>query len=262
VAGRLHKKRATPALLLALALATSLAGARGARGAAFNVKPTQITLSPKVTSAMFSVLNQSGQTTRFQLSVFVWNQNARGEMQLTPTKDVVFFPTLLSLAPGEERKVRVGSTLPAGALEKTYRIFVEELPPAGSAKPDAKSSPEIKVLTRMGIPIFVQPAAPSTGGQIQPKTLRSDKLAFEVKNTGNVHFQVRQASVRGIGPGNESLFERTVPGWYVLAGGSRVFEVEAPKNVCAKTKSLSFVVETEKATLKSELDTRTGICGP
>ena len=73
---------------------------------------------------------------------------------------------------------------------------------------------------------------------------------------------MRNARVRGFGPGNESLFERTVPGWYVLAGGSRVFEVQTPRYVCAKTRPLTFEVDSEGSTLKSQLDTRTGICGP
>ncbi len=245
-----------------LALGVGLSYAERAGASAFNVKPTQVYLSTKAPSALFSVRNESAEALRFQLSVFVWDQTTKGEMRLAPTQDIVFFPALLTLGPGEERKIRVGSTVPGGTVEKSYRIFVEELPPAVKAKEAGKGGPQIKVLMRMGVPIFFQPANPAAAGQIEAKTLRSDKLAFEVKNTGNVHFQVRQARVRGLGPSKESLFERTVPGWYVLAGGSRVFEVQAPRNICAKTKSLAFVVETEQATLQSELDTRTGICGP
>jgi fimbrial chaperone protein len=251
-----------PSRIILLALAAVSASAGSARASAFNVKPTQLYLSPKATSTLLNVKNESGETLRFQLSVFVWNQSEKGEMQLTPTQDIVFFPSLLTLAPGEERKIRVGAVVPGGPQEKTYRIFVEELPPATRAKEAGRTGPAVKVLTRMGIPIFIQPANPSAGGRIEPRTLRSEKLAFEVRNTGNVHFQIRNARVKGFGPGKENLFERTVPGWYVLAGGSRVFEVQAPKNVCAKTKTLAFEVETEQATLQSQLDTRTGICGP
>jgi fimbrial chaperone protein len=244
-----------------LALGAVNAQPRGALASAFNVRPTQIYLSPKASSSLLTVRNESAEALRFQMSVFVWNQSVTGEVQLTPTQDIVFFPSLLTLAPGEERKIRIGSSVPSGPVEKTYRIFVEELPPAVKAKEAAKKSPEIKVLTRMGVPIFIQPATATPGARIEPKTLRSDKLTFEVKNTGNVHFQIRRAVVRGLGPARENLFERSVPGWYVLAGGSRVFEVQAPKDVCRKTKSLAFQVETEQTTLQSQLDTRTGICG-
>jgi fimbrial chaperone protein len=247
--------------LLALGVLCALPGR--ALASAFNVRPTQIHLSTKVSSGLLTVRNESAEALRFQMSVFTWNQSAKGEIQLTPTRDVVFFPALLTLAPGEERKIRIGTSTPAGLVEKTYRIFVEELPPAVKAEDVAKKKgSEVKVLTRMGVPIFIEPASATAGARIEPKTLRSDKLAFEVKNTGNVHFQIRRAVVKGLGPAKESLFERTVPGWYVLAGGSRVFEVQTPKDVCGKTKSLAFKVETEQTTLESQLDTRTGICGP
>jgi fimbrial chaperone protein len=251
--------------VLAATVAFGLASARNADAAAFNVKPTQIHLSARATSGLLDIRNESAETLRFQLSVFSWNQSDKGEMQLAPTQDVVFFPALMSLAPGEARKIRVGTSMPAGPLERSYRIFVEELPPLVKAKDAKDGHTQIRVLTRMGIPIFVEPTAASAAtapGRIEPRTVRGDKLTFEVKNTGNVHFQVRQARVLGLGAANENLFERAVPGWYVLAGGSRVFEVQPPKGVCGKTKELAFEVETEKATLQSRLDTRGGICGP
>jgi fimbrial chaperone protein len=249
--------------LVSAALACGLARAGTVEAAAFNVKPTQIYLSAKAKSGMLGIRNESAEALRFQLSVFSWSQTAKGEMQLAPTQDIVFFPALLSLAPGEERKIRVGTTVPGGPSERSYRIFVEELPPAVRAK-DAAGKTEIRVLTRMGVPIFIAPAAAATAavGQIEPKALRGDKLSFEVRNTGSVHFQIKQARVVGLGASKENLFERSVPGWYVLAGGSRVFEVEPPKGVCARTKALAFKVETDKTTLATELDTRGGICGP
>jgi fimbrial chaperone protein len=247
-------------VLLALALAATWAGS--ARAATFNVKPTQIHLSAKARSGLLSVRNESNETLRFQLNAFSWNQSVQGEIQLGPTQDVVFFPALLSLAPGEERKIRIGSTVPGGPVEKTYRIVVEEMPPAVKARDVGKSGPQVRVLTRMSIPIFIEPANPSTGGRIEPGKMQSEKVAFAVKNTGNVHFQVKTARVLGLGAGKENLFERSVTGWYVLAGGSRVFEVQPPKGVCARTKELAFAVETEKTTLQTRLDTRSGICGP
>lgn len=256
------------AVLLAVAPIIGAAVSPHAHAAAFNVKPTQIRLSTKVKSGMLGVRNESGETTRFQLSVFAWSQSAKGEMQLAPTQDIVFFPSLLSLAPGEERQIRIGSTVPAGPTERTYRIFVEELPPAVKAKDAQNGATQVRVLTRMGVPIFIEPAAAPAGGapipiaRIEPKGVHGEKVTFEVKNTGNVHFTIKQARVLGRGAAKESLFERTVPGWYVLAGGSRVFEIEPPKGICAKTKELSFEVETDKAKLSTQLDTRSGICGP
>jgi fimbrial chaperone protein len=252
---------------VALAAALAWIAPKPARAAAFDIKPTQLNLSPKAKSASLTIHNESAAVLRFQMSVFTWAQSAKGEMQLQPTQDIVFFPTLLQLAPGEERAIRVGSQVPSGPLERSYRIFIEELPPppAGKAKDAKPGKTEIRVLTRMGVPIFVAPAG-GTGaapvGRVEPKAARGEKVSFEVKNTSPVHFTIKKARVVGRGAGNENLFERSVPGWYVLAGGSRVFEVDAPKGVCAKTKALAFEVETDKTTLGAELPTASGICGP
>jgi fimbrial chaperone protein len=244
----------------------AVAASGAARASAFNVHPTQVTLSGKTTSGLVSLQNQSAEPLRFQLSAFAWSQSPSGEVQLQPTQDLVFFPQLLSLAPGEERKIRVGTSQAAGPVERTYRIFVEQLPPA--PKKDAKAAGggmQVRVLTRVGIPIFLAPASPTSAafaGKIEPKSLRGEKLAFEVKNTGSVHFQIRKARVTGLGAGKENLFERSVDGWYLLAGGTRVFEVQPPKGICGKTKALAFEVTTDHATLQSQLETRSGFCGP
>ena len=102
--------------------------AGAAAAATFTVDPTQIFLSGRTGSVLLTLRNESTETLQFQLSVFAWAQSPSGEMQLEPTEDIVFFPTLLTLKPKETRRVRVGSATPQEVREKTYRIFVEELP--------------------------------------------------------------------------------------------------------------------------------------
>src|SRR5216684_4497892 len=91
----------------------------------------------------------------FQVTSFAWSQDASGAVQLAPTEDIVFFPALLTLKPGEERKVRVAATVAAKDVERTYRIFFEELPPL--ERPQNLGA-QVRILTKMGIPIFVAPA--------------------------------------------------------------------------------------------------------
>src|SRR5512141_1630359 len=77
------------------------------RASAFRVTPIQVELSGK-SSALLTLTNESGQPLRFQISAFSWSQAPNGDMQLNPTQDISFFPSLLTLKAGEERKVRVG----------------------------------------------------------------------------------------------------------------------------------------------------------
>src|SRR5262245_19592751 len=148
-------------LFTATVLATAAGFAAPASAATFSVNPTQIFLAGRTTSTLLTLRNDSTETLRFQLSVFEWQQGAGGEIELRPTQDVVFFPALLTLNAGEERRVRVGSTVAAGGTEKTYRIFVEELP--AESQGDAT---QVRVLTKMGIPIFIRPEKESSGATL------------------------------------------------------------------------------------------------
>src|ERR1700693_6418988 len=141
---------------------------------AFRVTPVQVNLSAK-SSTLLTLANESGHALRFQITVFSWTQSPTGEIQLAPTQDITFFPALLTLGPGEERKVRIGSNTVATDTEKTYRIFFEELPPA--EKPEQKQT-EVRILTKTGVPIFVQAPAAVATGQINDLKLNGSDATF------------------------------------------------------------------------------------
>ena len=170
--------------IAACAVLDLLGGTRPAAARSFTVNPTQIFLAPKITSPLLTLRNESDETLRFQLTVFKWDQTPQGEMKLDPTQDIVFFPALLSLSPKEERKVRVGATTSFAASEKTYRIFVEELPP----QPGGATQSAVRVLTKMGVPIFLQPAKIQAQGSLNDLMVKEGTFTFNVRNPGNVHF--------------------------------------------------------------------------
>src|SRR5262245_59654011 len=105
-----------------LALVAVLTGSAAAQ-ATFTISRVQVFLSPAVKSEVLTLANVSAAPLRFQLNVFAWDQSPQGEMVLTPTRDIVFFPPLLTLAPGEQRNIRVGTATPPGSSEKTFRLF-------------------------------------------------------------------------------------------------------------------------------------------
>jgi fimbrial chaperone protein len=224
-------------LICRLALVSALFAGR-ADASSFTVNPTQIYFSGRTVSALLTLRNESTEPLRFQLSAFSWDQNEHGEMQLQPTEDVIFFPTLLTLGPKEERKVRVGTTTAFGPVERTYRIFVEELP---SAEPSTQAG--VRVLTKMGIPVFLRPAKMVAEGGLQDLRVTDGTFSFKLRNSGNVHFVPQRVRVRALGPTNNLLFERELAGWYVLAGGTRIFDLELPKSDCSGISSLAVDVQ-------------------
>ena len=249
------------ATLSTLLLLGSILGlASRAEASSFTVNPITVTLSGKDKSALLALQSQTSEEIRFKVLVQEWGQSPQGEMQLKDTKDIVVFPGLLTLAPKEERKLRIGSTVPAGATERSYRVFVEELPPLRA--PQTASKSEVKVLTKMGVPIFVQPAKPMAAGTVEGMGLAKKKLAFTVKNTGNVHFLLQSVRVKALDSKGAAVFEKDVEGWYVLTGGTRVWEVEIPKDACAKAKAITVSAESAEAKFSGRMEVPAAGCGP
>ena len=246
---------------LVILLALALGQGEPARAATFTVNPVQVHLSAAVKSVILTAKNESPEPIRFQLSLFAWDQSPQGDMRLAPTRDIVFFPTLFALAPGEERIIRVGAAVAAGAIEKTYRIFVEELPPAEGSAPAAQGPGQVNIRTRIGIPIFVRPAKEVTEGRIEGVTLRDGQLAFEVKNSGTVHFVAQAVRITGQGAAGETVLEGSLEGWYILAGGTRLYQMEVPKDRCPQVRALIVEVQTAHTTLTKRLDAPSTACG-
>lgn len=227
-------------------------------GSAFKVTPVKILLSRRAPTALLTLKNESDRRLRFQASVFVWNQTPEGKMELTPTRDVVFFPPLLSVDPGATRKVRLGSAAAFGALEKAYRIFFEELPELEQAGNSTRS--QLKIRTRMGIPIFLQPEETESGSRVDSVAARAGILHFSVRNTGNVHVNLRGIRVKGVGPMGNSLFERESDGWYVLAAGSRDYEIEIPKDRCEQVARFVIEAQVDGGTVLENLESSSASC--
>jgi fimbrial chaperone protein len=242
-------------LLLGL---NALLGPAPARAADFTVNPIRIVLTGPAQSAILTVQNTSTEALRFQLNAFAWAQDAAGGMVLTPTTEIIFFPRLLALAPGEQRIVRVGTSATAGPIERTFRIFVEELPP-----PSQTGTPgQVRVLARMGIPIFVEPRAGRAELKLTPPTQQPGRLRFELRNTGSTHAIPQSIRVRGQGPMGETVWEGEQPGWYILAGEQRVYEHPLTREECVKTTAVAVEVKTGEQTLTERLDIAAAACGP
>jgi fimbrial chaperone protein len=204
-------------LILSIALLVSAAFPLGAQAGALSISPVRITLASGITSGLMTVRNESPDPVRLQLNLHAWQESPDGAMQLTPTEDLVVFPGLLQLKPNESRKVRIGLPVPQDvAVEKTYRLFLEELP--GSSKLDHN---QVRVLARIGVPIFLQPREPKPGWA--PAVSHPDDHGFllQLKNTGNVHLILQEVTVRGIGLKDQIIFDQTLTGGYLLADSVR-----------------------------------------
>jgi len=241
---------------MAVAVGLVLCQAAAARAASFSVNPTQIFLSGATRSALLTLKNESNEPLRFQVSVVSWGQDPKGQMLLEPTEDMVFFPALLALGPREERKIRVGTTVAPGAVEKCYRIFVEELPPLETAKQPAG----VTMRTKMGIPIFLQPPKVSGQARLEGATVSGDRLSFRLLNTGTMHFTPDAVRARALDASGGLVGELKADAWYVLAGGRRDFDITVPAARCAEIRSFAVEILVTNRTLTETVLAPTGAC--
>jgi fimbrial chaperone protein len=218
----------------------------------FDVAPVMVELSEKASSATVVLTNRDKQPLRFHVTAFAWSQREDGEMALEATKDIVFFPAMLVLNPKESRQIRVGTKVKPGSVERSYRLFVEELPPL--KKQDEAESNQVRMLTKMSLPVFVRALQPKAAASLTTLALKGRELRFSIKNTGNAHMRVQKVLLSAKAAG-KTIHEQELPGWYVLAAGVRTYEVTLPDAVCHEAAALEVRIESDggapKATLAS-----------
>ncbi len=234
-------------LAVALAAALALAGAAlQASAADLEVSPVVVELGAGRRTAILTVRNAGADPARFQARAFTWSNGTDGAMKLAPTRELAVFPPLLELAPGESRNLRLGTEAPALAVERAWRITVEELP-----REDApRAGNRVQVLTRVGLPVFLAPAAePVARGEVGFLERAGGKVRFALRNTGTVRLRPSAVALALVSGKGEALFEAQLQPWYVLPREQRIYEVEPPPGACERAAEMVVTVQLESGTL-------------
>jgi fimbrial chaperone protein len=209
---------------------------------AFEVKPTTVSLDNSRAPGAVSVVNTGGEPVRFQVKAVAWTQNDRGGMALVPTKDVVVYPSLFTIPAGGTQSVRVAVVAERAAKERSYRILIEELPSPRPA--DERGPSEVRVLTHMGVPVFLAPASAHVAGSVDG-VIDARSVHVTAHNQGSVHVRVGTVHVTGT-RGGRLAFEKSVAGWYVLPGDNQVYHHALPAGGCAGADELRIEASTER----------------
>ncbi|MFN2446742.1 MAG: molecular chaperone [Vicinamibacterales bacterium] len=221
----------TPALLVSPGRAEGQVGAIG-------IFPTKLVIGANASSGSIQLKNDSGRESRFQITTHRWSNSPSGEMtemQLAPTQDLLVFPTVLSLRPGETRSIRVGATVKVGATELSYRLLIDEL---GNAS-DGRSGSGVQMLRQLNVPVFIQPATRQLKVELDRISItRPGIVAAHVRNLGSVRFVVRDIQFDGRDGKGRSVVTTTRNGWYVLPGDDIAYEIPFDASVCAQLASL------------------------
>src|SRR5881396_2704422 len=138
----------------ACGLAFFMAATGMAQAGAFAVDPVRATLSAARPVVSFVVRNDGVEPTVVQLEVVGWSQQD-GKDVYSPTREILATPPIFKVPTGGVQIVRLGLRRePDPQREMTYRLFLEEVPP-----PLKEGFKGLRVTLRVGLPIFVVPAA-------------------------------------------------------------------------------------------------------
>lgn len=218
---------------------TVIVSAPAAWGGSLQVAPVRIVLTPGRAVAAMTIGNADDAEVAVQAEVFAWSQ-VDGKDVYEPTRDVLVNPTIFRLAAQAQQIVRVGLRVPAGERERSYRIFLQQLPRDRAVPADGAAGGQVQTLLRIGVPIFVPPKVVRREVQwrvergdatpVPPSTLtRNSQLPspyrLNFRNGGDEHIQLIQVVLRH---GNGDEFARKSLSHYVLAGQATALPMDLP----------------------------------
>ncbi len=226
-----------------------------ARGGEFRVTPIRLILDARTKTGVITVTNEAEEKLQCQVKAFEWTQDASGKDVYEETQDLIFFPKIMTVDPKSERVIRAGIKIPAVAKEKTYRLFIEEIP-----EPKKAQGTAIAVAIRFGVPIFSQPVKEEARGAIERCDLSKGTVTLALKNTGNVHLVINTVKLVGRDQKGGQTLSNDLSGWYLLNGASRTYSASLARDACTKTTTLDVEVVTDKVNLKHKLNTDASMC--
>jgi fimbrial chaperone protein len=190
----------------------------------FSVAPIRIDFGASLRIGAVTVTSEDDHPLVFKNSPSLWTQNADGGDVYTPTSDLVVTPPLLRVETGEPRIVRIGTVHEPGDVERSYRVFLEEQAPAN---PEAGGA-TIAVVIKFGVPVFVAPRSERIAGIAEVIERKPGRVTLQIKNSGNVHFNVETITANGVAV-------KDVSSWYLLPGATRRYDLAIPPDACTGT---------------------------
>lgn len=251
-----RKLLATKALPISIILLLLVfAGPDLATAGNWRVAPIKIYFNAKTRSEVVTVTNDGDRTLSLEISAMEWSQDQDGQDVYQPASDLIFFPKQLVIEPKTERVIRTGIKVPATAREKTYRLYIREVP-------DPQRSPEnaVAIAIQFGVPVFVAPPKEELRGEITGVAMEGGQISVTVRNQGNTHFRVNKVRLQAIAASGEPLDVVEAPGWYLLAGSQRSFQAELPVELCRRADSFDILVESDRLTLSGTTDVHKAKC--
>lgn len=245
--------------ILALILAVLAARAPALHAGEFTILPLRVMLDRAARAGEITVRNEDKAPLRVQIEAMSWRQDADGKDQYEPADGLLYFPRAMEIAPGESRIIRVGVRAAPVSREESYRVFIEELPPATpqSAPPGTAT---LRVLLRVGVAVFVAPAQIERKGEIARLAVQGRSAEWAIVNTGNVHLRAERVQLAGYSRDGTELFVHEFPERYFLPGATKTLRFDLPRESCGRLATLEASALGENLDLRRKVDVDPASC--
>ncbi len=154
----------------------------------FVINPLRVTLDRTARSSEIVVRNDDQTPLRMQVQAMTWTQNADGVDQYESPDACCTFRGRWKSRLASRASCASACAARRCSREETYRLFIEELPPARQTKPTPQGT-SLRVFLRVGVAVFVTPAQPERKAEIS--RLDDDRAAGRVD--GRQHRQRARA---------------------------------------------------------------------
>jgi fimbrial chaperone protein len=217
-------------------------------GGNFEVLPIRLFITGDAQMSSFKVTNNSDEKLTIQMSSVSWTQDENGKDVYEPTKELLFFPKMVTVDSKKEVVIRIGlKSKEKIDTEKTFRLYVREIPVINPGE-----LPQLQMALNVGVPVFFQPAERKEDAILEKLELADGKVLLTLKNRGNNHLLIKRIYLTGFNSANEETFTSEDKGWYVLNGKSGNFSTNIPFEGCTETDSIKVEVTMSRATIKLE----------
>ncbi len=230
---------------LLLFLGLLLFSIQGYAIAQLTIWPVNVALWPQKRMDVVHLINKGKTAVNIQVSAASWDIDKNGKSIEVSTGDFIFFPRLTTIAPGEDKSIRIGYNGVFPVREKPYRLYFEELPKLKrpAAQEETRMGFGVEIVLKLSVPLFVRqtkdPGKPRF--RIITPTKTETGLRIGLQNKGNDHFQLKQLLVKLLDYRGRSIFsEQKQMGQRVLGQRRAFFNIALKKNDCARARQIEF----------------------
>jgi fimbrial chaperone protein len=191
----------------------------------FSISPLRAELSTSTLTGSLTLRNQETTPVVVQAEVMLWQQ-ADGQDQLTPSRDVLVSPAVFTLPGNGSQLVRVALRRPADAQrELSYRLILTEVPQ--QASPNFTG---LNVALQLSLPVFVAPLTGTAESQLEWTAARNAEGAIEItaRNAGHAHARVLYFTVAPSAATAAAILQDVTA--YVLPGQARTWTLDKKQN--------------------------------